>query len=128
MPSAPFAATSGNVCVKKSPTAEKADLMPSIAPETISLTFSHKFIQNCRNSSEVFHKYKKPATSPAMAAATNPMGFNDITKLTIIFDVYECFDTAISAGNAVKARISKIEVVFHTKYEKNILFKGLKSQ
>ncbi len=38
------------------------------------------------------------------------------------FDGYEGFDQAVSERNAVKARMSKIEMVFHTQYEKNYLY------
>ena len=41
------------------------------------------------------------------------------STLVSSFDVYECFDIAISEGNAGKTRISKGRTVFRAKHEKN---------
>lgn len=43
------------------------------------------------------------------------------TILVSPFDVYECFDLAISKGNAGKARMAKGRTVFHAEHEKNFL-------
>ena len=46
----------------------------STAPEHHSTMPFHRSIQNCRNSSEVFQKYTKAATTAAIAATINVTG------------------------------------------------------